>query len=234
MKLILTIIFALLMVQCSQKFTGKYYSITSGMRIYDNNIFYAYIIPANEPFTEFWGKWKKKNDTLILNSFKKPDNYHLICIKDSVDKNLGKDSVYIEVFLNYPNFNVNCKINNGEKYFLDLNNGFNLPLNFSKIVQGVSKIKTIQIKTSDYDYPVYNVSKNNTNFFQFKVDRPKSERYTYKHYEYYINEKFLLKNNSLKNLGYVGNTYSKVDSFPNYKMENFISCEEFEEYYNED
>ena len=231
MKIILILFFTLFIVQCSSKFSGKYHSslTNNGIIIYDNNLFYAYFIPAEGPFTEFWGKWKKENDTLILNSFKKPDNYHLICIKDSVDKNLGKDSVYVEIssydFITHINFRIN-----GKKYFMDytdemINDKFSIPYKLVKVVSYSSQINTIQVASIYNHYPIYKTKNSNTNFFRFKIAKPKWERYTYQHYEYYINEKFLLMSNGLKSLGDVGITYSKVDSFPNYKMEEFISCE---------
>ena len=154
---------------------------------------YKYIFLNYTDTSKHSGTWIQSGDTFVLNSYKRPDNYSLISVKETVVKN--SDSVVIMISSDYlpKSFPVAAGIRvNGFDY--QLQNRENNKLVFKNI-----EVNDIVICENWSDYPIYYSKNTLANYFEIQIKEIPVVDY-YDQWSYLINEKFVAEDTLLYHL----------------------------------
>lgn len=143
------------------------------------------------------GKWKNVGDTLFLNSFIKPDNYNLYIVKELIDKKSDSLTIILRTDENIPFFMISptaIRINNF--YYQTPRN----IISEAKFVLNKSTINFIILAGAGNHYPIYYPKNSKSNYFEFIIKEIKDKKDKYPPNSYFIDEKFLIKGDSLFHL----------------------------------
>jgi len=154
---------------------------------------YKYILLNYTDTIKHSGTWVQSGDTFVLNSYKRPDNYSLINVEETVVKN--SDSVVIMISTDFlpKSFPVAAGIRvNGYDY--QLQNREN-----NKLVLKNIKVNDIVICENWSDYPIYYSKNPLANYFEIQIHEIPIED-CFDQWSYLINEKFVEEDTLLYHL----------------------------------
>lgn len=140
------------------------------------------------------GSWKIENDTLVLNSFSKPNNYELISIREK-NKNNSSDTAILKIR------NTSLPDSFPQAYLIVLN-GINeyYYKNQESLIIPKSKINSILIRDFTSDYPILYPDKPLSDSITITIQEITDKEDIFPKNSYFINQKFLLNKDTLKDL----------------------------------
>lgn len=135
------------------------------------------------------GRWINVNDTLILNSLIFPTNYDDFIVNEEII-NLDSISIIIKSNEKIPFFFISpSRIRVNDKYYY-INK---VDKDYIKLVLPKVEIKYIIVS----GYPIYIPKSKETNLFTFMISELQGSKLLYPENTFFLNEKFLLKNDSI-------------------------------------
>lgn len=172
---------------------------------YDYSWLRYYDVGPIEDTITHTGRWVNVNDTLILNSITYPSNYGDFIV-DEGKLNLDSVTIIIKSDEKTPFFYISpSRIRVNDKYYY-INK---VDKDYIKLVLPKAEIKYIIIS----GYPIYRPKSNENNLFTFVIRELKGSKLLYPENTFFLNEKFLLMNDSIFRLDENGQrrTTYKID-----------------------
>jgi hypothetical protein len=201
-KIITLIIIALFLCACKIKVrpSGKYYysDIDHCYSIFfdSNNIFHFQRIrnnwmPSLAPDT-FSGRWTENMDTLILNSYRQPNNENYFKVEEKHVDTLNNGTKIIQVKTG-PFFWQSELNDSVMPFFSDkiIVNDIEYKIPYSGIIQiKIEKIKSIRYNWCLTDYPTYSPHSDSANWINIELLLPEKPSDYYPIFSYFFNVKF--------------------------------------------